>query len=635
MVGADVLAPPFSTTSRQDAPSDLAAAVSPPVITLAVVLLGASYVGWHLTRGWIPFDDGTLAHTAERVLRGELPHRDFDDVYTGGLAFLDAGAFRLFGTNLLALRLPLFGVFLLWIAAVQYVASRFVRPLAAAGITAAAIAWSLPNYPAAMPSWYNLFLATFGTAALLRHLEDGRRRWIVLAGVAGGLSFLVKVIGLYYVAGAMLFFVDLARVRARAAAGPRPLPSLLYSAFVVGALSLFVVALALLVRHQHTPGDVAQFLIPGALLAALLARDEWSAPAGDTRLRLRSLADCLVPFFAGVAIPIVPVLAHYAWVGALGAFYHGVFVLPARRFGVSAMSPGSLRSMLALVPLLLVVVIASRVRTTVRRWLVAACALGALALLVYTGSNATSYQLVWHSVRAIPPVLTLVGAVVLSRPRRADASDAMLRSRCVLLLPVASLCSLVQFPFASANYFCYVAPLTLLAAVALWRYLPSLGLALPATITGFYLAFAVVRLNPTSLYTMGAAYRPYMETRPLPLERGGIDVPIEHAEIYGHAIPLLQHVARGGYTWASPEMPEVYFLSGLRNPTRTLFEFLDDTTAYTARTLALLESHHVTAIALNRAPRFSRRITPDLAAALAARYPYAADIGSMQVRWRR
>jgi hypothetical protein len=82
-------------------------------------------------------------------------------------------------------------------------------------------------------------------------------------------------------------------------------------------------------------------------------------------------------------------------------------------------------------------------------------------------------------------------------------------------------------------------------------------------------------------------------------------------------------------------MPEVYFLSGLRNPTRTLFEFLDDTTAYTARTLALLESHHVTAIALNRAPRFSRRITPDLAAALAARYPYAADIGSMQVRWRR
>jgi hypothetical protein len=486
-----------------------------------------------------------------------------------------------------------------------------------------------------MPSWYNLFLATFGTAALLRHLEDGRRRWIVFAGVAGGLSFLVKVIGLYYVAGATLFLVDLARVRARAAAGPRPLRSPLYSAFVIGSLAMFVVALGLLVRRQHTPGDVAQFLIPGALLAALLARDESSAAAGDARVRLRSLGDCLVPFYVGVALPIVPVLARYAQDGALGAFYHGVFVLPARRFGVSAMSPGSLTSMVALSPLVLIVVIAWRSGATARRWLAGACALGALALLVRTGSSATAYQSVWHSVRAIPPVLALVGAVVLSRPRRADADDPTLRSRVVLLLAVASLCNLVQFPFASANYFCYVAPLTLLAAVALWHYLPPLGAALPATIAGFYIAFAVFRLNPTSLYTMGVAYRPYLETRPLPLERGGIDVPITHAEIYGHVIPLLQHYARGGYTWASPEMPEVYFLSGLRNPTRTLFEFLDDTTGYTARTLGLLESHHVTAIALNRTPRFSRRITPDLAAALETRYPYAADVGPIQVRWRR
>ena len=33
--------------------------------------------------------------------------------------------------------------------------------------TVLAVFWSVPNYPAAMPSWYNLYLATGGTLALM------------------------------------------------------------------------------------------------------------------------------------------------------------------------------------------------------------------------------------------------------------------------------------------------------------------------------------------------------------------------------------------------------------------------------------------------------------------------------------
>src|SRR4051812_32907625 len=186
--------------------------VNPPVrlLVLSVVGAAAAYVAWHLNRGWVPLDEGSLAHAAQRVLLGELPHRDFDDVYTGGLAYLDAAAFRLFGTTLWSMRLMLFAVFLAWVPAVFYIASRMVRPLMAAGITLLAVVWSLPNYPAPMPSWYNLFFATFVIAALLRFLEDERYRWLFAAGVAGGLSFLGKVVGLYYVAGVLLFLVYLA-----------------------------------------------------------------------------------------------------------------------------------------------------------------------------------------------------------------------------------------------------------------------------------------------------------------------------------------------------------------------------------------------------------------------------------------
>jgi hypothetical protein len=52
------------------------------VLALSALLLAA-----HLRQGWIPHDEGTLGLSAERVLRGDLPHRDFDEVYTGGLSY--------------------------------------------------------------------------------------------------------------------------------------------------------------------------------------------------------------------------------------------------------------------------------------------------------------------------------------------------------------------------------------------------------------------------------------------------------------------------------------------------------------------------------------------------------------------
>lgn len=602
-------------------------------LPLVIVLVSAAYVAWHLDRGWIPLDDGTLAHSAQRVLQGELPHRDFDDVYTGGLALLDAAAFRVLGASLLTLRLVLFAAFVAWVPAVHYVLSRFVRPVTAAGLTLVAVVWSVPNYPAAMPSWYNLFLATVAIAALIAHLEDPRPRWLVAAGIAAGLSFDVKVVGLYCVGGVLLYLVHHSHAVARREMGAGAPRAVAYPAFVTAAMLAFVAALLVLVRQQHTVADLLQFVLPGAALAVMIVRDEWTLPAGTSRARLGSLLRHVLPFLGGVALPIALLLLPYVRAGAVAAFLNGVFVLPARRFGIAALSPGALWTMLALVPVGLAIAVGASAPARARNVVVGVLGVACIALIVVTGTNATAYQWVWHSVRALPPLLAVAGALALAS--RAGDVPEVVRSRTVLVLAVASMCNLVQFPFAAANYFCYVAPLVLLAAVALWRWLPPMPRAVPATLAAFYLAFAVLRLNPTSLFTMGAAYRPYLPTVPLMLERGGVEVPVEHAELYGAVIPMLRHVARGGYTWASPDMPEVYFLSDLRNPTRTLFEFLDDTTRHTARTMETLEAHGVTAIVLNRAPRFSPPLADDLVSRLERRYPYAANAGDLQLRWRR
>src|SRR5229473_2012430 len=177
------------------------------LIFLLVWLLSAAYAGFCLNSGWEPKDEGTLGQTAERVLNGEMPHRDFANWYTGGLTYIDALIFKIFGVNLFYLRLFLFAVFLAWIPAVYSLARHFLRPWTAGGITLLAVLWSIPNYPAALPSWFSLFFTTFGILALATYIRRPAARWLILAGFCGGLSFLIKSVALYYVAGALLFFV--------------------------------------------------------------------------------------------------------------------------------------------------------------------------------------------------------------------------------------------------------------------------------------------------------------------------------------------------------------------------------------------------------------------------------------------
>lgn len=609
---------------------------------LAVLAISVAWVGVRLGRGWMPFDEGTLAQTAERLIQGELPHRDFDDVYTGGLAWLNAGAFKLFGTSLWSMRLVLMAAFVAWVPAVWYVARRFVSPLVAGAVTLAAVAWSVPNYTAPMPSWYNLFLATFGLAAVLHFVEAGGRRWLLAAGIAGGLSCLVKIAGLFYIAGVLLFLVFLvhetarttARTTARAQGGTEPLQGTVYAAFVTLSLACFVAALWLLVSKQRLLPEIVQFVVPGTAIAALLARNEWRQPAGASGARLGALARLLAPFLLGVALPVLVFLVPYVQSGALGALFNGVIVLPAKRFGVAVFIVPPLRTTLTILPLVLLVPLAAKVRGRALRVAGAVVALALVAMLVGTAYSDVLYQGVWLSARMLLPSLTIAGVFVLSRTRAADAADPLLRRRTMACLSVAALCNLIQFPFFVPNYFCYVAPLVLLATVALLRYRPPVAPWMPASVLAFYILFAALRMNDGTLYDMGIVYKPYLRTMPLGLPRGGLDVPIVHAEAYRALVPLIQSRAKGEYIWASPDCPEIYFLSGYRNPTRSLFDFFDDTTGRSARILRTLEEHHVTLIVLNHVAAFSPPPPDDLVAELERRYPFAANVGPFHVRWR-
>jgi len=224
-------------------------------------------------------------------MQGQLPHRDFDEVYTGGLTFANALAFRELGVNLTSLRIVLFMCFLAWVPAVYYVASRFLSAHAAGGLTLLAVAYSIPNYPAPVASWYNLFFAVFGVAALLRYIETRARGWLVAAGLCGGLSIVVKISGLYFVAATLMFFVYRAQALSIAEKGESRERHSVYSVAIALGLAIFLGLLVKIILE-----------VPGLnQRTGYLARSIWKRSVVVASLYSVATLSGMLPLFMAVA----------------------------------------------------------------------------------------------------------------------------------------------------------------------------------------------------------------------------------------------------------------------------------------------------------------------------------------------
>ncbi len=603
------------------------------LVLILVWTLSGIYAASLLQRGWVPHDEGTIGQSAERVLRGQLPHRDFEDVYTGGLTYLNALAFRLFGETLVAPRIMLFLFFLAWVPAVYRIALQFTDSLGAGAVTLLAVAWSVPNYSAALPSWYNLFFATFGLAAVLRYLDTNARKWLFVAGLCCGISFLFKLSGIYFAAGVLLFLVfreqELARCDPR---GQRPQRSL-YSAFVLVGLAAFVVALIFLVRKDASAVVVVEFVTPGLALAVLcMGRELARIPATPGR-RFASLFRMLLPFAIGAGLPVIAFLIPYVRDGAVWDFVNGVFLLPGRRLAFAVRRPPgfSLNKILAAVALTGLLIAAYRWRLR-SRLAQAAIAFALFAILILSKAHPKIYAATWAPLLLLIPICSLAGIFVLGDSH----AQGLRRQQAMLLLSVAATCTLIQLPFSAGIYFCYVAPLLALSLLTLFSIPTHTTRPVLALLFVFFLAFAVLRVTPGFLYSMGYFYQPNPETEPLKLPRaGGLRVDPAQAVEYEQLIPEIQaHAGASDYIYAAPDCPEVYFLSGKRNPTRTMFDFFDDQSDHAARVLQAVDAHQIQAIAIFSQPEFSGPLPPNLVEALRARFPQSKQIGRFEVRWR-
>jgi hypothetical protein len=171
------------------------------VVTNAVVL-------WHFhDRYWYPVDEGVYATIAERLLAGEVLHTQIQDFHPGYGDFLNAGAFRLFGIDLLSLRYPLIAGALLQSVFVFALLHRRSALLAACAAVAS-VALGVIHFLNPTPHWY----ALFGMCALVYWLERiprHHRMRLVGAGVlVGVITLFHQLVGVLVAAAVLAVTLD-------------------------------------------------------------------------------------------------------------------------------------------------------------------------------------------------------------------------------------------------------------------------------------------------------------------------------------------------------------------------------------------------------------------------------------------
>jgi len=333
-----------------------------------------------------------------------------------------------------------------------------------------------------------------------------------------------------------------------------------------------------------------------------------------------------------VALFLIP----YAKAHALSSFYSGVFVTPFMRISMASHPPPPMDGVLSLVPIAGLLAFACYSKRRESTAAGAAALAGFVALLIASEHSTFIYRFAWHTASTAIPVVVAAGALVLLRGGSGWKLTELCRQQLFLILCVTALCSLIQFPYSSPTYFCYVAPLAALAAAAILNTRDPAPRLLPKLTAGYYIVLIMLIVTPGfTLDSMAAWYRGARALAPLRVPRaGGLRVDFEEAYDYNRVISLVQAKATNGQVYAGPDCPEIYFLAGMPNPTRMIFDGFEDYAGETARVLSAIDSTNPSVIVIDRLPLVSTPLPGDLRDALAARFPKKVYVGKFEVRWR-
>ena len=176
---------------------------------LLLIAIGIAYPRWRAGIDWR--DEGLLAYSAERVVHGEVPHRDFVSLQPPLSFYAAAAAFKLGGTSLATLRVFGLTIFLLLPVLIYALGRNFLGPILSFAAAAPACVLGLPYvYFVPLAAWQGI---TISIAAVLLFIVAMRLQRPWLATPAGALASLALLLrhdqGIYTMAALLVLLVTL------------------------------------------------------------------------------------------------------------------------------------------------------------------------------------------------------------------------------------------------------------------------------------------------------------------------------------------------------------------------------------------------------------------------------------------
>jgi len=594
---------------------------------VAACFLSAAYLVPFVARGWVPHDEGTLGLNALRVMRGELPHVQFVDPYTGALSWVYAGLFAVLGVDVIWTRWLLYAGAIVATVLMFRIAREYAPPPAAAAVVLVAVAWGFPNYFAAMPSWWILIGALSATWLTLGHLKTGSLAALAVTGVIVGVCFTIKQTGIYLLIGLILVLAFEEQSRQPTRSGGR----WYWASLGVRVFGLVALCGGLLWLVPPT-SSAAVLLVLAAPMAALglfVVCDEFRREETDALSRVAYLARAVASLVGGALLPVAVMLIPYLASHTVGAWFHGVFVAPQSRHGFGTLDLPPLTYAWPLVPLVVALLasLSGHGKSRVAHWS-ARCAWAIGFALLVTVGRMESYQLLWSSIRT---GVALLVVATLAQLWRGGETSRLAKMQLYTLAAMTACLSLNQFPFAAPIYLCFVAPL---AGLLLLGTLRSGGALEPLAIAALYTglgAFAVASLNAGYVANIGVGHTVARLSTPLGLSRASITTNAGEASLYGALVGTIERTGRKRLH-AFPDCPEVYFLTDSVSPMAAPFEFFEPKSV--REVARVWEAKAIDVVVINHGADFSPKPSEQLLEAARARFPNSQVAGRFEVRWR-
>ena len=568
---------------------------SSPWIVALVSIAIAIGIGWfNLNQGWFPHDEGQLGQAAERVYNGQLPHRDFDDMYTGGLSFLNGWSFHLWGVGSHSMRWMLFLWFVPFVVSVYWLAKRILRAGADESsdstsqnrlanwtpglIAILAAAWSIPMYSASMPSWYNLFFAVWTLCFVLKFIDQGSQKYLLLSGLMIGLSITFKISGLFILAAVLLCLLYRNQTRQRAVSTERAATEKrklnLFSVGVsvaLGGASLLGLAFA---NQADWLMQSIHLVIPFAALTLFVLWNEWQIERTGFWKPLKEVAIDVLSLCIGVAVPVAALIFVYWQQGALGEFLHGTFVLPKQRIEFANAPFPKFNSFLFTIPLALLLFPRLMGKFYQPRFdgTFAIAAIAISAILFATQNTDFGFVVSFMSFRNLGPILVLGNLLLILKlgttltPERALSLFA--------ITAIAFFASLIQFPFALPIYFFYAAPLFLITALATSQFQAIVPRRTLAVVVAFLILFSCFRFhNPLPCISLSATYQRHPGVA-LETNRCKVVVDARLAQVFNRLQELVdEHTEVGDTIFSTPDAPETGYITNRKPFNGVMYEF--------------------------------------------------------------